>query len=171
MQSWNSWSLLNLTLYQSWNFCCCITKPHVDSTQFNVVDYWLFGWHWTSRLPHPLNGMDCMLGPFMMAVKCWNVQCLGLIASLGTFFFTPWWKKKFSSTVQLLTLTKKLKTSHARDTNKSTGNARLSSSTEWNYSVEKQTRLINNDSCVLESQLVGLNHYLCRCTPDIFIFP
>lgn len=32
--------------------------------------------------------------------------------------------------------------------------------TEWNYSVEKQTRLINNDSCVQESQLVGLNHYL-----------
>lgn len=25
---------------------------------------------------------------------------------------------------------------------------------------KKQTRLINNDSCVQESQLVGLNHYL-----------
>lgn len=30
--------------------------------------------------------------------------------------------------------------------------------------------MFNNDSCVQESQLAGLNHYLHRCTPDIFIF-
>lgn len=30
--------------------------------------------------------------------------------------------------------------------------------------------MLNNDSCVQESQLAGLNHYLHRCTPDIFIF-
>lgn len=42
---------------------CCITKPHVDSTQFNVVDYnyWLFGWHWTSRYLH-IPSMACTVG-------------------------------------------------------------------------------------------------------------
>lgn len=88
MQSWNSWSLSNWTPYQSWNFCCCITKPHVDPIWFNVAhyNYWLFGRHWTLRHPHSLNGMYCRFGPFMMAVKCWNVQCLGLRATLGIFF-------------------------------------------------------------------------------------
>lgn len=92
----------------------CIAKPRVDSARFNAVDYiyWLFGCHWTSRSPHSLNGMYGCLGPFVMAVKCWNVQCLGLIANL----FSPRWKRKnwaflffFSSRVQLLTLTTNLK--------------------------------------------------------------
>lgn len=121
--------------------CRCITKPRVDSTQFNAVDYiyWLFGCHWTSRSPLSLNGMYGCLGPFVMAVKCWNVQCLGLIASL----FSPRWKRKselffFSSRVQLLTLTTNLKLAmRVIQIKKTTGNARLSSSTEWNYSVEK----------------------------------
>lgn len=36
----------------------------------------------------------------------------------------------------------------------------LNEITAWKKRGEKQTRLINNDSCVQESQLVGLNHYL-----------
>lgn len=43
--------------------------------------------------------------------------------------FVPFEERKkmnISSGVQLLTLTKKLKTGHACDTNKTTGNARLS---------------------------------------------
>lgn len=107
--------------------------------------------------------MYCMFGPFTMAVKCWNVQCSGLIASLGDFFFffIPFMKENERFIRRAIFNTRlKLKTGHARDTNKTTGNARLSRSAEWNYSVEKQTRLINNDGCVQESQLVGLNHYL-----------
>lgn len=63
---------------------------------------------------------------------CQMLECAMFRSYCKSFFFYPLMKKKrtFSSTVQLLTLTKKLKTSHARDTNKSTGNARLSSSTE-----------------------------------------
>lgn len=36
----------------------------------------------------------------------------------------------------------------------------LNEITAWKKRGGKQTRLINNDSCVQESQLVGLNHYL-----------
>lgn len=77
------------------------------------------------------------------------------------FFLTPFMKENERFIRRAIFNTRlKLKTGHARDTNKTTGNARLSRSAEWNYSVEKQTRLINNDGCVQESQLVGLNHYL-----------
>lgn len=57
----------------------------------------------------------------------------------------------------------KLKTGHARGTNKTTGNARLSpssASASENCGAANSTRLINSDGCVQESQLVGLNHYL-----------
>lgn len=158
----------------------CIAKPRVDSARFNAVDYiyWLFGCHWTSRSPHSLNGMYGCLGPFVMAVKCWNVQRLGLIANL----FSPRWKRKnwaflffFSSRVQLLTLTTNLKLAMRVIQIKKKKNYRECTFIFKHWMKlqrgKRQTRLINNDSCVQESQLVGLNHYLSPVHTWHFHFP
>lgn len=81
-----------------------------------------------------------MFGPFcdgcqMLECAMFRSYCKSFLPSMKkekwAFFF-------FSSRVQLLTLTTNLKLAmRVIQIKKTTGNARLSSSTEWNYSVEK----------------------------------
>lgn len=152
-----------------WTFCfVAASQNHVDFTQFNVVDCSSLACWATLNIEAStsptVHGMYCTvrLGPFTMAVKCWNVQCFGLIASLGTWL--PWRKRKEHLTWCAIINNRRknleervMRVIQMKLRGECTFYPRaLNGITEW----KSRHSLMNNGSCVQKSQLVGRNHYL-----------
>lgn len=161
--------------------CISFSLHHKTTCGFHSVQRWWTNNYWlfwvtlnveASTFPKKWRVLYC-LGPLSLNDGCQMLECAmfrSYCRSLGLFPSTitrrKKWKEKSGFIRCAIINTQNLKLVMRVIQIKLQGMHVYLSSTEWNYSVErerekkKQTRLINGDSCVQESQLVGLNHYL-----------